>query len=84
MMNATHKNRTATPCKTAFCAGAFRVALAVLADTAFAVSAFVLLYLYLQNLSVLVGVGILVIAPVYIVRMILIPGGYSRRKRFLY
>lgn len=84
MMNTTRNNRTETPCTTAFCAGAFRVALAILADTAIAVSAFLLLCLCLLNLPVLVNVGILVLALVLIVRVILIRSVYPRRKRFVY
>ena len=82
-MTATCNNRTQTPCTTAFCVGAFRVALAILADTALAVSAFLLLCLCLLNLQVLVNVGIFVLALVLIVRGILIPAVRPRRKRFV-
>ena len=83
-MTATCNNRTQTPCTTAFCAGAFRAALAaILADTALAVSAFLLLCLCLLNLQVLVNVGIFVLALVLIVRGILIPAVRPRRKRFV-
>lgn len=79
MRNVTGTTRyTTTPCRTAFCGRNFRSVLAILADTAFAVSAFVLLCLLPLDLLVLVNISILVIVPVLIVRLL---GGIASSKR---
>lgn len=70
MMASTCTTRTATPCETAFSARSFASIPAIFADTAIAVSAFVLL-----------PVCILVVVPVIIVRILTITEQDSKRRR---